>query len=364
MSQFLPNDTSGLGAALLSAMSSEDSLGIPIWQVQKRRVPTISALVVGNPQMRLVSFVGSQGSPPMGMIMSAATNLVPHLRHNIISARLSAYANVEDTVPEDLNLTKDGLPVEIGTGFLLTFNFASTYRHPDGSLGVSYPIYEITLTLLKVLCYLRNSVLLHHTYQNDVDLSIGYEPVCHSLTRSIMNDTELMDWNDSYELVCRHLCGSDQLTSTAVIQKLEKLIDTFFNVSVELNTDPTLTSRPSDMDRNHLSFKLHRIVSISWKNKLLQTFIFQQSKRLYRILKKNLLQSKLNMTQYSSLMFTNGSSQPHIHREVSFRIYTGCNLQPPLGKYNICIPRLTYYKVVDMMRPHVEFTFVSFVITL
>ena len=261
MAQYLPSDSSRLGAVLLSAMSTEDPLGIPIWQVQRRKVPIVSTLVLGNPLMRMVSFVGGSSSPYLNSIMSSSTNIVPHVRHNIISAALIPYNNVEDLVPEDLNLNKSGLPVEIGMGSLLTFNFNSTSRHRDGSLGVSYPIYEVSLTLIKILCYLKNSVLLHHTYQCDADLSVGYEPICYCLAKRTINDSELTKLNDDYESLCRYLCGSDQLPYDVVMQKFNELSDSFFKVTVELNTDPTIRSRTEGMERNHLVFGLHRTVS-------------------------------------------------------------------------------------------------------
>ena len=261
MAQYFPNDSSRLGATLLTSLNTEDPLGIPVWQLCRRQVPIISTLALGNPSMRLISFVGSNTSPTMSTIMSSVSCMVPHLRHNILGASLSFYNNVEDSVPEDQNLNKEGLPVELGVGCLVNFNFASTDRNPLGNLGVSFPVYEITMSMIKVLCYLKNHQLLSHTYQCDMDMTVAYEPACHTLTRSTINDSELMEWNDSYESVTRYMCGSDQLPFTSVLKKMESLVDSFFEVTTELNTDPTITTRKEDMDRNHQSFRLHRIVS-------------------------------------------------------------------------------------------------------
>lgn len=262
MAQFFPNNTSGLGAALLAQLvNPETYMDIPIWQVQRQKVPVVSALSLGNPSLRMISFMGSLYSPIMNSVMSPHTCLVPHLRHNLVSAKLDFYAPVSDIVSEELNLNKQGLPVEIGSGSMLTFNFASTDRHPSGSLGVSYPIFEISLTLIKTMSILRNSPLFQHTFLADVDLSTCYEPSDFNLTKSIMNDAELVDWNDSYELVSRYLCGADQVALSTVTKKLNDLIDSFFEISTELNTDPTITARSEDMDYNHKCFRIHRIVS-------------------------------------------------------------------------------------------------------
>ena len=261
MAQYFPNDTSRLGATLLSNLSTEDPLGIHIWQLCRRQVPIVSTLSLGNPTMRLISFVGSARSPTMSTIMSSTSNMVPHLRHNVVNSSLTFYNNVEDTVPEDLNLNKEGLPVEIGIGCLLNYNFAATERNSNGGLGVSFPMYEVSLTMVKILSYLKNSPLLSHTYQCDDDLTVAYEPACHTLTRSTISDSELMEWNDSYEAVVRYMCGSDQLPLSVVVKKMEGLVDSFFDITTALNTDPTITTRKEDMDRNHHSFRLHRIVS-------------------------------------------------------------------------------------------------------
>ena len=271
MAQFFPNNTSGLGAALLTQLvSPETYMDIPIWQVQRQKVPVVSALSLGNPSLRMISFMGSLYSPIMNSVMSPHTCLVPHLNHNLVSAKLDFYAPVSDIVSEDLNLNKHGLPVEIGSGSMLTFNFTSTERHPSGSLGVSYPIFEISLTLIKTMSILKNSPLLQHTFLSDMDLSTCYEPSDYNLTKSIMNDAELMEWNDSYEVVSRYLCGADQVALSTIIKKLNDLIDSFFEISTELNTDPTLTTRDEDMDYNHKCFRLHRIVSLVLLQILLQ----------------------------------------------------------------------------------------------
>ena len=54
-------------------------------------------------------------------------------------------------------------------------------------------------------------------------------------------------------------------------------------------------------------------------------------KRLYRVLRKLLVQSSLNMVQFGALALTNGSSRPFVQREVSYRIYTGIHRRPPVG---------------------------------
>ena len=66
---------------------------------------------------------------------------------------------------------------------------------------------------------------------------------------------------------------------------------------------------------------------------------FQQNKRMFRILRRLLQQSDLDMIQLGSLMLTNGSSRPHVHREASYRIYTGINQRPPLG-YTVSLMKL------------------------
>ena len=102
---------------------------------------------------------------------------------------------------------------------------------------------------------------MHHTYQCDADLSVGYEPICYCLAKRTINDSELTKLNDDYESLCRYLCGSDQLPYDIVMQKFNELSDSFFKVTVELNIDPTIRSRTEGMERNHLVFGLHRTVS-------------------------------------------------------------------------------------------------------
>ena len=252
MSVYLPITATGLGSYLISKLDEEPApAGVPLYQIEARRVPVISALVPGNPIYRMLSFVTGPRSIPMCRSNEKFSYLSPMRQHNVTHVEYVPFGAVAEKVPSDLYSDCQGTPFEYGYGQLLTLE--SRYNLPGcgQTLHVGAQYYEVYLVMSQIRSFLQCYPALKLHELTDLDLSIHYEPSDRSSIRRSLLNRETMSIQDIYENVARFLCGSSNYSHGQIL--------TDFTFVQERCLASTKISPPHSMVR-YTDFRPHRVV--------------------------------------------------------------------------------------------------------
>ena len=255
MALYNPTTSTGLGSFLMSQLIQEPCpAGVPLYQIQSRRVPVISALQPGSTHYRMLSYVTGNRSIPMCFVTEKYSSLVSFKQHNVCHAEFLTFGSMTSKMSEE-DYLEDGVPVEYGYGHLLALESRS-YRDGTGiRLGVSAQAYEIYLILSQLRSFLHCLPEMKQHEMQSVDPSECYEPAERTVTRHSLRDVETLSTNDVYENLARYICGSTHYEHGQILK------DCGFILNKGLQS-------AACGDRNGLpcieqvSFKLHRIVSI------------------------------------------------------------------------------------------------------
>ena len=225
-------------------------------------MPVISSMIPFNSQYRLISFVTTLGSRPMCYSVSRYSNSAHGHSHNCVGFDIADFSSMDCRLPRDVYYDNQGVPVEIGFGHLLSFEYESNSAHPSATAGISSLTYELTLILCQLKTFVSCHLDLKHHYMRNLDLSSCYEAVDKSLVQLSLRIVSFMPINDAYETLIRFISGADQHDAIGI-----KAV--FAIVSDHFQDYMTKSGQAYDYGRDYQeytqTFRMHRLVSITMR---------------------------------------------------------------------------------------------------
>ena len=256
MSVYLPLSDSGLGSYLISRLEDEPApAGVPLFQIEPRRVPVISALVPGNTIYRMLSFVTGPRSIPMCRSNERFSHLASMRHHNVTHAEIIPYGTIEEKLPQDCYSDCKGVPFEHGYGMLLTLDSQYVHLGHGLTLSVGVQFYEVYLVMAQIRAFLQCYPKIRKHDFPDLDVTVYYEPSDRSSIRRSLLNRESLSIHDVYESIVRFMCGSSSRSHGQILSD--------FNFVQERCLTSTTVTQQRPIVRFD-TFKPHRVVSIPY----------------------------------------------------------------------------------------------------
>ena len=230
----------------------------------------MASMIPFNSQYRLVSFVTTLGSRPLCYSVSRYSNSAHGHSHNCVGFDLVDFSDMESRLPRDIYYDNQGVPIEIGHGHLLSYDYQPNLNHPGATAGISSLTYELTMILCQLKTFISCYTDLKQYYIQGMDLSSCYEPSDKQTVQLSLRLVTFMPINDAYESLVRFVCGAEQLDYAGIRAVLSNVTNHFQEY---MHKSSQAYNHGRDYQEYNQTFRMHRTVS---SNLFIQylTFLF------------------------------------------------------------------------------------------